>query len=79
MLENLPLGPNRSVCIVEMAGRVFLLGVTEGNINLLSEITDDNTIEVLREKNQAANDIFSQDINSISDLIQKIPPIFKKK
>ena len=27
ILENLPLGPNRSVCTVEMAGRVFLLGV----------------------------------------------------
>ena len=40
ILENLPLGPNRSVCTVEMAGRVFLLGVTEHNINLLGEITD---------------------------------------
>ncbi len=79
MLENLPLGPNRSVCIVEMAGRVFLLGVAEGSITLLSEITDGDAIENLREKHRAANDIFSQDINSISDLIQKIPPIFKKK
>ena len=40
ILENLPLGPNRSVCVVEMAGRVFLLGVTDGGINLLTEITD---------------------------------------
>ncbi len=79
VLENLPLGPNRSVCVVEMAGRVFLLGVAEGSITLLSEITDNDAIENLREKNRAANDIFSQDINSISDLIQKIPPIFKKK
>ena len=79
VLENLPLGPNRSVCIVEMAGRVFLLGVAEGSITLLSEITDGDAIENLREKHRAANDIFSQDINSISDLIQKIPPIFKKK
>ena len=75
ILENLPLGPNRSVCIVEIAGRVFLLGVGE-NISLLAEITDDNTVENLREKNK---DIFSQDFGSFSDLIQKIPPIFKKK
>ena len=74
ILENLPLAPNRSVCIVEIAGRVFLLGVGE-NISLLAEITDDNTVENLREKNQ---NMFSQDFGSVSDLIQKIPPIFGK-
>ncbi len=78
ILENLPLGPNRSVCIVEIAGRVFLLGVGE-NVSLLAEITDDNTVENLREKNRAANEMFPQEFGSISDLIQKIPPIFKKK
>ncbi|MBQ7703945.1 MAG: flagellar biosynthetic protein FliO [Selenomonadaceae bacterium] len=75
ILENLPLAPNRSVCIVEIAGRVFLLGVGE-NISLLAEITDDNTVENLREKNK---DMFNQEFGSFSDLIQKIPPIFKKK
>ena len=78
VLENLPLGPNRSVCIVEMAGRVFLLGVGE-NITFLDEITDEDTIQNLREKNRAANDIFYNDFGSVSELIQKIPPIFKKK
>lgn len=75
ILENLPLAPNRSVCIVEIAGRVFLLGVGE-NVSLLAEITDDSTVENLRERNK---EMFSQDFNSFSDLIQKIPPIFKKK
>ena len=76
ILENLPLGPNRSVCIVEIAGRVFLLGVGE-NISLLAEITDDTDIvENLRERNK---DMFSQDFGTLSDLVQKIPPIFKKK
>ena len=74
ILENLPLAPNRSVCIVEIAGRVFLLGVGE-NISLLAEITDDNTVENLREKNK---DMFNPEFGSFSDLIQKIPPIFKK-
>lgn len=78
VLENLPLAPNRSVCIVEMAGRVFLLGVGE-NITFLDEITDEETIAELREKSRAANDIFYQDFGSISELVQKIPPIFKKK
>ena len=78
VLENLPLAPNRSVCIVEMAGRVFLLGVGE-NITVLDEITDEDTIQNLRENHRAANDMFYRDFGSVSELIQKIPPIFKKK
>ena len=79
ILENLQLGPNRSVCIVEMAGRVFLLGVTDGGITLLDTITDNDMIEHLHEQSLAANDIFYQDFGSFSDLVKKIPPIFKKK
>jgi flagellar protein FliO/FliZ len=75
ILENLPLAPNRSVCIVEIAGRVFLLGVGE-NVSLLAEITDNSTVENLRERNK---EMFSQDFGTFSDLVQKIPPIFKKK
>lgn len=78
ILENLPLGPNRSVCVVEMAGRVFLLGVTEGSINLLGEITDNDMIAHLHEQS-LAGDIFAQDFGSVSDLVKKIPPLFKKK
>jgi len=79
ILENLQLGPNRSVCIVEMAGRVFLLGVTDGGITLLGEITDNTMIEHLHEQSLAANDIFYNDFGSVSDLVKKIPPLFKKK
>ena len=79
ILENLPLGPNRSVCVVEIAGRVFLLGVTDGSITLLGEITDSGMIEHLHEQSLAASDIFYQDFGSVSDLVKKIPPLFKKK
>ena len=77
ILENLPLGPNRSVCVIKIAGRVFLLGVTEHNITLLSEITDDEAIEDLQEN--APADIFPKDFGSFSELVEKIQPPFKKK
>ena len=77
VLENLPLGSNRSVCVIKIAGRVFLLGVTENNITLLSEITDDETIENLQEN--APENIFSKDFGTFSQLVQKIQPPFKKK
>ncbi|MBR4904321.1 MAG: flagellar biosynthetic protein FliO [Selenomonadaceae bacterium] len=78
VLENLPLGPNRSVCTVEMAGRVFLLGVTDHNINLLGEITDKNLIEHLHAQSIAQGDMFSQEFGTLSDLVRKIP-LFKKR
>ena len=78
ILENLPLGPNRSVCTVEMAGRVFLLGVTDHNINLLGEITDKNLIEHLHEQSINSGDMFSQEFGTLSGLVKKIP-LFKKR
>ena len=77
VLENLPLGPNRSVCVVKIAGRVFLLGVTESNITLLGEITDNEEIETLQEN--APEDIFSKDFGTFSELVQKLQPPFRKK
>ena len=47
ILANLALGPNRSVCVVELADRVFMLGVTEHSITLLREVTDAEEIERL--------------------------------
>lgn len=79
ILENLQLGPNRSVCVVEIAGRVFLLGVTDGGITLLGEIDDKDIIEHLHEQSLAANDIFYNDFGSFSDMVKKIPPLFRKK
>ena len=78
VLENLPLGPNRSVCTVEIAGRVFLLGVTDHNINLLSEITDKDLIEHLHAQSINSGDMFSQEFGALSGLVKKIP-LFKNR
>ena len=73
VLENLPLGPNRSVCIVDMAGRVFLLGVTDQSITMLSEILDPEEIELLRKKNKDfASDMFSDEFGSLSSILDKL-------
>ena len=73
VLENLPLGPNRSVCIVEMAGRVFLLGVTDSSINLLTEITDEEEIERLRTvARELSSDVFRQEFGTLSSIMDRI-------
>ncbi len=82
ILEHLPLGPNRSVCVVEMANRLFLLGVTEHSITLLSEITDPEEIERLHKSSLVSNfdnAMFSQEFGMLANLAQKVPPIWRRK
>ena len=76
---QLPLGPNRSVCVVEIFGRVFVLGVTDANIRLLTEIDDPEVIEEVRAKSaEGQNSMFQEQFGSLSDFVRKIPPIFHK-
>ena len=39
VIERLSLEPKRSLLLVEVEGRVFLLGITEGSMALLKELT----------------------------------------
>jgi len=80
LLENLPLGPNRSVCVVELADRVFMLGVTEHSITLLREITDAEEIDRLHRrvlgKPSMENSAFAQQLHSIEQLTRRLPSLF---
>jgi len=81
ILSHLPLGPNRSVCVIEMSGRVFMLGVTEHSITLLYEITDPDEIDRLHREDLAFGkmpDMFSQQFGTLAGLVQKVPPLFRK-
>ena len=81
ILSHLPLGPNRSVCIIEMAGRIFMLGVTEHSVTLLAEINDPDEIDRLHREEQKGlkvPEMFSQQFGALSDFVQKVPPIFRK-
>ena len=75
---QLPLGPNRSVCVVELYGRVFVLGVTDANIQLITEIDDPDVIAEMRANAPAEGGVFQEQFGSLSDFVQKIPPLFRK-
>ena len=55
-----------------------LSGVTNHNINLLGEITDKDLIEHLHAQTINSGDMFSQEFDTLSDLVRKIP-LFKKQ
>ena len=75
---QLPLGPNRSVCVVELFGRVLVLGVTDANVRLITEIDDPETLEEIRSAAPMEAGVFREQFGSLSDFVQKIPPLFRK-
>jgi flagellar protein FliO/FliZ len=48
----IPLDNRRFIYMVDVVGRILVLGVTEQNINLLCEVTDKDTIDSLRLQNE---------------------------
>lgn len=85
LLINLPLGPNKFICVVEVAEHVMVLGVTDHNITLLHEITDIKEIEKLHlsvsdepEQKKLLN-IFGQQFRSLDKLSKRFPDFFKNK
>ncbi|MFZ5951567.1 MAG: FliO/MopB family protein [Candidatus Rifleibacteriota bacterium] len=48
----LPLDNRRFIYLVDVVGKILVLGVTENNINLLCEVTDKDTVDSLRLQGQ---------------------------
>ncbi|GIX07178.1 MAG: hypothetical protein KatS3mg115_1581 [Candidatus Poribacteria bacterium] len=48
ILAQLPIGPSQQLTVVEIAGEVLVLGVTEHSVTALAEIDDVQTIQRLR-------------------------------
>ena len=81
ILAHLPLGPNRSVCVVEIAERIFMLGVTEHSITLLREVTDAGEMERLHRRDFGSQggvgDLFSAQSGSFEQFARRIPSLFR--
>jgi flagellar protein FliO/FliZ len=48
ILATNPLSPNKYLQIIEIGNRILLIGVTDNSINLLSEITDKDSIDLIK-------------------------------
>ncbi len=57
VLDQYSFSLNKGIFITEIAGRVYVLGVTEHNINLLTEITDPDVIaEIVNRAREKAEE-----------------------
>ena len=81
LLEHLALGPNKSVCVVEIADKLLLLGVTEQQITLLGEIEDPEEIDRLRRQavvQPIDNTAFASQLSSLEELTKRVPSLFRE-
>ena len=47
-LSMVPVGPNKTLQIIDVAGKLFLIGVTDSSINMITEIKDKDDIDRIR-------------------------------
>jgi flagellar biogenesis protein FliO len=48
VLASYPLASNRLIQVVEIAGKIMILGVTDSNINLITEVEDGELIDKIK-------------------------------
>lgn len=83
VINTLPLGPNKAVYTVEIAGKFLILGVTEHSINLLHEVTTPEEIEKLKvlspqeQQGSPFEQVFERQLSSLQQMSKKFPIVFK--
>lgn len=80
VLSTRYVGPKSAIMMVDVAGRVIIVGVTVNAINLLGEIADDKTVAQIREHSLATarpgtavfpSDRYRAAVTSVLELVKK--------
>lgn len=67
-MDQIPLGQESSAALVKISGRIFLLGITGQNVNLLTELKDDELLELsVPESTNYAGAAFKDVIERLKD------------
>jgi flagellar protein FliO/FliZ len=81
IISCLAFGSGRGVYLVEFAGRYLILGITEHNINLLKEVSDEAEIAKLKALRLSSTEsldlVFKRQFSSLHQISQKFPRVFK--
>jgi flagellar protein FliO/FliZ len=66
ILANKFIGVKKNICMVEVAGSILVLGVTNDRITLLSEIADEALVDKIRQAEGSGSTLsFSDHLNRI--------------
>ena len=77
ILTHLPLGANRAIHVVEIAGKVLVLGVTDHSITLLQEITDEEQPATV--PSNGFETILQSQLSSLQHMSQRFPSAFGRR
>ncbi len=74
VLETTYVGPKKTVSLVRVAGKSVLIGVTEGQISVLSELDADETAALATHNEEAApeGDSFNRLLTSAADKFRRM-------
>lgn len=75
VLEKTSLAQNRELYLIDVADRVLLLGATTSNISVLTEITDGDALEELRNKPQPTLPSAEPFLTYLKNVGDKVRPI----
>ncbi len=85
VLQTIPLGQNKAVSIVDAAGKVLVLGVTETSIVLLTEIVEAAEVEKLKNEAQQQveniefDDVLQRQLQSLQQMTHRFPKVFSRQ
>lgn len=84
ILRTIPLGSNRGIYIVEIAGKILVLGVTDHAIALLQEITSEEEIAKLKNTSDAMpashfETLLQKQLTSLQQMAHKFPGVFDSR
>ncbi len=70
LIDQITLGQDRHVAIVQVGGKYLLIGVTSGQVNVLSEVQDDDLFPLEPDEEAGENKIpdFKVMMEKLSDL-----------
>lgn len=76
LVDEVIMGQNRGLVLCEIAGKIYALGVTDHNINLLFEINDPQLVKEISETN--LEELIEQNA-SVQDIADKLKGLFRIK
>lgn len=87
VLSSLTLGPNKGVYLVQFAGRLLILGISEQRVELLADMTDEPDAAELRETYQSSINppvapqfaaVFDSQLTALRQMSNRFPHVFGK-
>ncbi len=72
VLETAFVGPKKTVSLVRVADRAVLIGVTDNQISVLTELSEPETARILAEQPQPRQETFGSLLNSAVDRVKKL-------